>query len=319
MRFRFSSALMAALVALSAGITLGQSFPTRPIRIIATAAGGSGDLVSRQIAQALVPRLGQPVIVENNGTGIVPARLVARSKPDGHTLLMAGGALWLSEFLVKDMPFDVLKDFSPVTLAVTTSSLLIAAPTLPANSVKEIIALAKNQPGKLNYGVLGLGSSYHINGEMFKNMTGADITAIQYKASSIAMQDLIAGRIDLMFSTGPVSMPFVKAGKVKGIGVTSLQPSALAPGIPAIARSGVPGYEYGALLGLLAAGGTPDPIVRKLNEEIVRFIRSPEARDRLLATGVEPVGSTPEQFTATMKAEIDKYGKIIKAAGITPE
>ena len=133
------------------------------------------------------------------------------------------------------------------------------------------------------------------------------------------MQDLIAGRIDLMFSTGPVSMPFVKAGKVKGIGVTSLQPSALAPGIPAIARSGVPGYEYGALLGLLAAGGTPDPIVRKLNEEIVRFIRSPEARDRLLATGVEPVGSTPEQFTATMKAEIDKYGKIIKAAGITPE
>jgi tripartite-type tricarboxylate transporter receptor subunit TctC len=217
------------------------------------------------------------------------------------------------------MPFDVLKDFAPITLAVTTYSLLIAAPTLPVNSVKELIALARSQPGKLNYGALGMGSSYHINGEMFKNMTGTDITAVQYKASSMAMQDLSAGRIDLMFSTGPVSMPFVKAGKVKALGVTSLQPSALAPGIAPIAQSGVPGYEYGALLGLLAPGGTPDSIIRKLNAEIVRFIKSPEARERLLATGVEPVGSTPEEFTAVMKAEMDKYGKIIKAAGIEPK
>ena len=297
----------------------GQTFPSQPIRIVATAAGGSGDLVSRQIAQAVGPKLGQPIIVENTGTGIIPARNLARSKPDGHTLLMAGGALWLSEFLVKDMPFDVLKDFAPITLAVTTYSLLIATQSLPTDNVKGLIALAKKEPGKLNYGVLGLGSSYHINGEMFKNMTGTDITAIQYKASSIAMTDLIAGRIHVMFSTGPVSMPFVKSGKVKALGVTSLQPSALAPGIAPIAQSGVPGYEYGALLGLLTTGGTPAPIVRRLNQEIVAFIKSADARDKLLATGVEPVGSTPEEFTAVMKNEMDKYGKIIKAAGIQPE
>ncbi len=301
------------------GVAHSQAFPSHPIRIVATAAGGAGDLVSRQIAQAIGPRLGQAVIVENSGSGLIPARNVARSKPDGHTLLMSGGALWLSEFLVKDMPFDVLKDFSPITLTTTTYSLLIASPNLPVDTVKGLIDQAKKEPGKLNYGVLGMGSSYHINGEMFKNMTGADLTAVQYNASSIAMTDLIAGRIQIMFSTGPVAMPFVKSGKVKALGVTSLQPSALAPGIPPIAQNGVPGYEYGALLGLLAPGGTPTPIVRRLNQEIVGFIKSAEARDKLLATGVEPIGSTPEEFTAVMKNEIDKFGKIIKAAGIQPE
>lgn len=299
-------------------IALGQAYPNRTIRIIATEVGGSGDLISRQIAQNISVPLGQSVVVENRGTDIVPAAYVANVPPDGYTILVAAGALWLNQFM-SEVPFDPIRDFAPISLAVITSSVLIVSPSLPVNSVKELIAYVKSQPGKLNYGSTGSGSSYHLMGELFKQMTGTDILRVRYKASSQAFTDLISNRIHLIFATAPAAMPHVRSGKVKALGVTTLQPSALAPGLEPIALSGLPGFEHTTKLGVFAPAKTPDPVIRLLYREISQFIKSPEAQKRLLNMGMEGVGGTPEEMSAIMKAEMAKWGKVIKDANIKPD
>ena len=309
---------VAAIVPIT-DMAFGQTYPNRPVRLVATAAGGAGDVAARIIGQNISGSLGQPVVVENRGTGIVPGEIVAKAPPDGYTLLIAGTVIWLSPFLQEHLPFDPLKDFSPITLAVTTPNVLVVHPSLPVKSVKDLVALARSKPGVLNYGSTGSGSSYHLAGELFKSMARVDIVRVAYKGSAQGLNDLISGQLHLMFPTAPAGLPHLRSGKLKGLAVTSTGPSALVPGLPTASASGLPGYESGSILGIFAPARTPEPIVHRLNQEIVRVLNNAEQKEKFLGLGLEAVGNSPEQFTATIKSEMAKWGKVIRDAGIRAE
>jgi tripartite-type tricarboxylate transporter receptor subunit TctC len=314
---RISGLAFAALSmwALGASAVRSQDYPSKPVRIITSGAGGGSDLVSRLVAQGISGSLGQPVIVENRGSGIV-ASSVAQAPPDGYTLLGSPGSLWLAPFLGK-VTYDPLRDFAPISLTNRAPTILAVHPALPVKSVKELIALAKARPGALNYSSGGNGTTSHLAGELLKSMAGIDIVRIVYKTQVSA--DLLSGEVQLVFGSAGAVMPHVKSGRLRALAVTSAQPSVLVPGLPTVASAGLPGFEIGTIFGFFAPGKTPESIVKRLNQEIVRFIRSPEAKERLISAGVEPVGSTPEELTATMKSEMARLGKVIKSAGITAD
>lgn len=293
-----------------------QDFPSKLIRLVAPSPGGGGDFVARLIAQGLTTALGQQVIVENRSGGIIQGDLVAKAAPDGHTLLISGSGLWLMPFMRNNLPFDPALDFAPVTLAVSSPNVLVVHPSLPVKSVRDLVALAKLQPGKLNYSAGITGSSPHLAAELFKAMAGVDIVRIAYKSTTTAMSDMIAGQVHLSFANASNIAPHVKSGRLRAIAVTSALPTTLMPGLPTVAAGGLAGFESVAVYGLLAPAKTPTAVIARIQQETLRVISEPAIREKFFSAGVETVGSTAEQFAVWIKADIVKSGKLIRDAGI---
>lgn len=290
-----------------------QSFPTKPIRIVTSETGGGNDIVARMLADGLTASLGQRVIVDNRG--IVAAEIVKNATPDGYTLLIYGANIWLLPFLRDNVPWDPLRDFTPVTIAVQLPNILVVHPALPVKGVRELIDYAKARPGKLDYAAGTIGVSPHLSAELFKSMTGVDIVRVPYKGGGPAMNGLIAGETQLMFPNAGSALPHIKSGRVRALAVSTAQPSALTPGLPTIAAT-VPGYEFFAVICLYAPAKTPPAIVEQINRESVRVLRTPEVKERLFNSGNEVVASTTREFVAFMKADMQKMGKVIREAGI---
>ena len=301
---------------LSSYCAIGQTFPNAPVRIFTSEIGGGVDIVARIVADGLGPRLGQPVIVENRGgSAIIPAQIVAKAPADGHTMLFYGSPIWLLP-LLQATPYDPIKDFAPVILAASSPNILVVNPSLPATSVRELIALAKAQPGKLNYAAGVAGSSAHLAAELFKAMAGVQITRISYKGSAAGLTAVIADQVQMMFAIAAQVPAQVKAGKLRALAVTSAKPSTLAPGLPSMAEQGLPGYEAILDLGVYAPAGTPSARIERLNRDIAQVLFTNDAKEKLFRAGFEPVGSSAEQLLASVKSETAKWGKLIKEAGI---
>lgn len=316
---RFVAALISiGFVAPGPGMASGPAYPNKPIRIVTAAVGGNNDVSARIIAQGISGPLGQSVIVDNRPNGVIPGEIVSRAPPDGYTLLVYNNGFWLGPLLLKS-PYDPVRDFLPVTLTDSTPSVIVVHPSLAANSIKDLIALAKAKPGELNYATTGGGSSSYLAGELFKALAGVDLVNISYKGVGLALTDLIAGRVQLMIPPATATAPHVKSGKLRALAVTSAEPSALYPGLPTVAASGVPGYELVSRTGVFAPAKTPAAIIKRLNQELVRFLHGAEAKRKFLNAGIETVGSSPEQFAAIIKSEITVFAKVIKDARIKPE
>ena len=305
-----------APLVLAAGVASGQDFPVKPIRIVTSAPGGSSDFTSRLIAQGLTEQLGQQAIVDNRGN--FGGELVAKVPPDGYTLLVDGASLWIGPLLQKTS-YDPVRDFAPVTIAVSAPNVIVVHPSLPVKSVKELIALAKARPGELDYGSGGIGGASHLPAELFKSMAGVNIVNVNYKGTGPAIHALMAGEIQLMFANATISSPQIKAGRLRGVAVASPRRSALLPDLPTVAASGLPGFESVVLQGILTRANTPAPHINRLNQEIVRVLNRADVKERLFSTGVEVVGSSPEELAATIRSDIAKWGKVIKDAGIRVE
>ena len=307
--------LACALAFVAGHAAQAQTFPVKPIRIITSGVGGAGDVASRLVAQGIAPALGQQVIVDNRASGPIPVEVTLKAPADGYTLMLYGSTVWLGPYLRANAP-DPLRDFAPLSLAATAPNILVVHPSLPVKNVKEFVALAKARPGALNYGTTGIGSSPHLAAELFQAMAGVQFVRISYKGAGAALTDLIGGQIQLSFATASSVTAHLKTGRLRALGVSSARESVLLPGLTTIAAAGLPGYESSSLQGVFAPAGVPAPILQKLSQEIMRYLHSSDAREKFLAVGVEVVGSTPEQFTAAMKAEMSRMGKVIRDAGI---
>jgi tripartite-type tricarboxylate transporter receptor subunit TctC len=317
LRILVVSLLLVGLIVLGTGAAWGQGYPSKPIRIITTAAGGVNDMHVRAIAPGLSEVLGQPVVVDNRGgNSIIPLETVAKAQPDGHTLLEFAAGLWHLPYM-QTVPYDPLKDFAPITMMTTGPLVLVVNPSVPAKSVKELVALAKARPGELNYGAGSSGNIIHLAAELFKSMAGVNLVRVNYKGVAESITGLLSGEVQVMFA-GPSSvLPHVKAGKLRALAITSAQPLGLFPGLPTVAAEGLPGFEAVTPQGLFAPARTPAPVIKRLHDETIKVLNRAEVRERLLKTGFEVVGSTPEQFTAFIKADMVRMGKVIKDAGIT--
>ena len=310
-------------VAAFALVTLGaqaQTYPGKPIRLVCPfPPGGAVDIASRAVAQALTQQLGQPVTVDNRpgAGGNIGAEIAAKSPADGYTLLMAtSNILAINPVLYSKIPFDSLKDFAPVSIVVEVSNVLVLHPSVPANSVPEVIALAKQQPGRLTYASSGNGTSMHLAGELFKSMAGVDLVHIPYKGAAASTVDLLAGRVNMVFDSLPPALPNIKAGKVRALAVTGAKRSQFLPDLPTIAEAALPGYETAIWFGIVAPAGTPPEIVARLNAELVKAAASTEFRERLARHGFDVVSSTPEQMAESVRSEMAKWGKVVKALGM---
>lgn len=315
-------ALCLALLSLSIPLC-AQDYPAKPIRLIVPfAPGGGTDLVGRLIAQRLTEALGQTVVVDNRAGagGVIGADLVAKAPPDGYTLLMGTpGPLTINPHLMKSMPYDTLRDFTPIALATISPFILVVHPALPVRSAKELIALAKAKPGALNYGSAGNGSVGHLAGEQLAALAGIKIVHVPYKGSSLALTDLLAGQLQLMVENLPTVLPHIKAGKIRALAVGTRQRSALVPELPPLDEAGVPGYEASTASGVLGPARMPAAVVSRLNRDLVRVLQAADVRERLSAQGLEGVGSTPAQYTAHLRDELGRYGRVVKAAAIAPQ
>ena len=313
---------ISAVLVVCALPAFAQSYPTKPIRIVCPyVAGGGSDFVARTIALKLTETIGQSVVVDNRpggGTNI-GADLVAHAPPDGYTIFLGGTPTAVNVTLYKKLPFDVMKDFAPITETTVAPNLLVVHPSLPVRTVKDLIALAKSRPGQLTYGSAGIASSNHLSGALFKMMAGIDIVHVPYKGGGAAVTDLLAGNISMYFSTTPSSMPHVRTGRLRALAVTSAKRSPIVPNIPTMAEAALPGFENSAWHALFAPAGTPPAIVKKIADEVVRALRQPDVKERLAAQGVDAVGTTPEELAAIMKENIAKYAKLVKAADIRIE
>ena len=316
--FRYASAI--AILLPGTHVAYCQTYPDKPIRILSSAPGGSADFAARQIANGLTASLRQQIIVDNRGGagGLIAIEIVNKATPDGYTLLLYSSNIWTLPFLQK-VSYDPLKDFAPITLAVRSPNILVVNPLLPVQSVRELIAFAKARPKDLNYGASGSGSSPHLAAELFKAMAGVSMTLIMYKGGAQALTDLIGGQVQVMFATAASVSPLPRTDKLKALAVTSAEPSALFPGLPTVAGSGLSGYESASMAGVFAPAKTDPVITRRLNQEIRRILHSAEVREKFLSAGVEAVGSTSEELTAIMKSEMARLGKVIKDAGIRAE
>jgi tripartite-type tricarboxylate transporter receptor subunit TctC len=311
----FIEIFFVSVLTLAADWTGAQDYPGKPIRIISSEPGGGSDISARMIAQGATPALGQQVIVENRA-GIIAVETVAKAAPDGYTLLLYGSVIWIEPLMRANVPWDALRDFAPITPATRSPNMVVIHPSLSVQSVKELIGLATSRPGDLNYGSAGSGATSHLAAELFRSMTGTNIVRVAYRGNGPAMSDLIGGQLQLMFPTVGEITPHLKSGRVRALAVTTAQPSPLAPGVPTVAESGLPGYESASILGVLAPAKTPATIVNRLNQEFVQVLNRPDAKSKFFNIGLETVGSSPEQFIATIKAETAKWGKVIRDAGI---
>ena len=315
---RMVSPELILLAMLGSGTVFSQDYPGKPVRIVVSGPGNSADFSARLVAQGISPALGQQVIIDNRGSGVLPGEIVSKAAPDGYTLLVAGGTFFNGP-LLQEVPFDPVKDFAPISMISTTPNIIVVHPSLPVKSVRDLIALAKAKPGALNYSSSGNGSSSHLAAELFKSMASVNIVRIPYKSGSTRISSLIGGEVQVEFAVSSSVMPYVQSGKLRPVAVTSLQPSALAPGLPTVTATGVPGYEAVAFYGAFAPAKTPAAIINRLNQEMVRYLVTAVAKEQLLGRGADAASSTPEQLASTMKSEIAKISKIIKAAGIVAD
>jgi tripartite-type tricarboxylate transporter receptor subunit TctC len=303
------------LLAGAPGPALAQTYPNKVIRIVTSAPGSTTDLLARLAATTLTPALGQQVIVENRG-GISAADYVVRAAPDGYTLLFYGSSVWVMPFFQK-MSYDPVADLAPVSTGMAQAIVLVVHPSLPVKSVKDLIALAKARPGELNYGAGNVGATPHLAMELFKSLAKVNIVRINYKGTGPATFALVAGEVQVMFTgAGSIMNTFVKQGKMKALAVTTAQPSRLTPDLPTVAASGLPGYEFTSVAGFFAPAKTPAPILKLLSQEITKALARPELNEQFFESGVEVFGSTPEEFGLRVKADIDRWGKLIREAGI---
>ncbi len=304
------------LAMLACNTATAQSFPSKPLRIVASEAGGGGDFSARVIAQGMASTMGQPVIVENKAGGVVAGEFVSKSAPDGYTLLNYGNTFWLLPLMRRSVPYDPVKDFTPVAMTIRAITVLVVHPSVPAKSIRELIAVARARPGDLNYGSGAAGASNHLAAELFKSMTGTDIVRIPFKGIGSAINALLTGELQVLFPLMASGMPHVKAGRLRALAITSAQPSELAPGLPTVAASGLPGYVAEGMYGIFAPVKTPAALIVRLNQEIVAVLNKPESKDRFSKSGAEVVGSSSEDMAAAMKAEIASMGKVIRDANI---
>ncbi len=319
-RWRYTCATVCALAALSAvAPAAAQPYPQKPVRlIVGFPPGGATDVVARLVGQKLGEQLGQQFVVDNRGgaDGNIGAELVAKAPPDGYTLMLATiGTMTINPSLHRKMPFDTLRDFAAISQVTSLPQLLVVHPSVPAKTVSDLIAYAKSRPGQLNFASGGSGSAIHLAGELFKMMSKVDMVHIPYKGSAPAMTDLLSGQVSLMFDQILTALPHVKNGKLRALGVTTEKRSPAAPHIPTISEAALPGYSVATWHGLVAPTATPRTIVQRLSAETAKALQSAEIRDRFSAQGVEPVSSTPEQFAAMMKSELEKWRTVIAASG----
>lgn len=293
-------------------------YPARPIRlIVAFAPGGSVDLVGRLIGQKLSEAWGQQVIIDNRpgAGGNLSAELAARATPDGYTIYICSASLVVNPSLYRKLPYDPLKDFAPITLLASVQNVLVSHPSLPAKNVKELIALAKKAPGKINYASTGSGSSGHLTMELLKSMAGIDLTHVPYKVIGQATTDLLSGQVSLWFPTIPGALPHIKAGRMSALAVAGAKRSPALPEVPTVAESGVLGFEASTWYPILAPAGTPKAIVDKLNTRLVAILNTPEVNAQLVRQGVEPIGSSPAQLASHLKIELTKWAKVVQVSG----
>ena len=318
-----SIAKAALLASTWATVCMAQTYPTKPIRLIVPfPPGGSTDLMGRVLGAKLGEAFNQQVIVENRpgASGMIGNELVARATPDGHMLTMGTiGAMSVNVSLFKSVPYESPRDFAPVTLTGNVENLLVVHPSVPARNVKELITLAAGKPGMLIFASSGTGNAPHLAGELFNQLANVKLVHLPYKGGGPAMIDLVAGQVSLSFASMPSSLPFAKSGKLRAIAVGGAKRSPAAPEIPTVAENGLPGFEVTDWQGLLAPAKTPAAVVDRLNRETTRILGERDVRERLSAAGLQPVTNTPQQFTDFIRAEIDKWGKVIRGAGIKPE
>ncbi len=297
-----------------------QDYPARPIRfIVPFTAGGGGDLIIREVSQRLTARLGQPVVVDNRtgAGGNVGTELAAHAPADGYTVLMANVApMAINVSMYKKLPYDPVRDFAPITLLASFPNVLVVNPAVPARSVADLIALARDKPGQLTCATAGAGSTTHLAAEFFRSKAKIDFIQVPYKGGGAALIDLVAGQINMYFGALPGALPHIRTGRLRGLGVTSLTRSSAAPDIPAIAEAGFPGFEAVTWIGAVAPAGVPPAIISRLHRELVDIVRAPELREKLVTEGAEPMTNTPPEFAAYIRSEIDKWAGVVKSAGI---
>jgi tripartite-type tricarboxylate transporter receptor subunit TctC len=314
------AALLAITLSLVSGVGLAQgSWPTRPVRVVVpTAAGGTVDIITRTLVSPLAQALAQPVIVENRAAAStsVGEEAVARATPDGYTLLMSGLTLSTTPLLRSDLPYDPQADLAPIVLVATAANVLVVNPSLPVSSVAELIAYAKGRADPLYYGTPSFGATGHFAAEMFNQMAGTKFQHVPYKGSALALQDLMAGQIQMTFDNIPAAIGHIQSGRLRALGVTSSTRSAQLPGVPTIAEAGLPGYVMTGWFGLLAPAHTPVEIINRVQAETARALARPEVRERFASLGFDPVGSTPEAFRKLIADEAVRMGRIVRAAGM---
>ncbi|HKQ29513.1 MAG TPA: tripartite tricarboxylate transporter substrate binding protein [Burkholderiales bacterium] len=297
-----------------------QPYPSKPTRMIVPyPPGGSADILARAIGAKVGEGLGQPVVIDNRpGAGtIIGTEATAKSAPDGYTFMLGTvSSHAINPALNPKLPFDPVKDFTPLSLVASIPFAMIVHPSVPAKSVQEFIALAKAKPGQINYSSAGNGTSNHLAGELLKSMAGIDLVHVPYKGSAPALNDLIAGQVSMMFDLVLTAAPHIKSGAARGLAVTGSQRSAILPDLPTVAESGLPGYEVSAWFGIFAPAGLPQPVAQRLNAEFVKVMREPDLKQRLASLGADPLTSSPEQFSAYLRSEIEKWAKVVKASGM---
>jgi tripartite-type tricarboxylate transporter receptor subunit TctC len=297
-------------------------YPTKPIRmIVAVPPGGPADTLARLVAPRLTESLGQTVVIDNRpgANGIIAYETTARAAPDGHTFTAVAAGVVINASLYKSVPYDPIRDFAPITLGITVPNILVVHPSVAASSVKDLIALAKAKQGAVTFASAGNGTSGHLALELFRTSAGVNVIHVPYKGGGPALSDVLAGQVQALFSIALAAAPQIKAGRVKALAITSLRRSPVSPDLPTVAESGLPGFEVVGWFGWLAPAATPKPIIDRLHGEIVRTLRLPDVRDRLLSQSTEPVGNTPQEFAAFMKSEHAKWGRLIRAANIRVE
>jgi tripartite-type tricarboxylate transporter receptor subunit TctC len=312
-----------ALALLGSGIecAVAQKYPIRPIRlVVASSPGGASDILARLLAQKLGDELGLQVVVDNRGgaSGVIGTGIVAKATPDGYTLLIIQPSLTINPSMIKKMPYDAVRDFAPVSLVVDAFQIMTVNPSVPARSVKDLIALAKTKPGELTFGSPGIGTSPHMTAELFKQSAGVDMPQVIFKGSGMAFISLISGEITAAVSTALSAMPHVKSGRLRALGVTAPKRLQVLPDVATFGESGLPGFVISQWFGILAPAGTPRPVINRLYQALTRGASSPEVVSRLADQGVEVVNRKPEEFASLIRREIAQWNKVVKAAGIKP-
>ena len=307
---------------LAAAAACAQTYPAKPVRfVVPFVAGGPTDIQGRLLGEKLAQRLGQQFIIDNRGGagGNIGMEIVAKAPPDGHTLVIATVGTWAVNPHLYKLPYDVLKDFSPIIQVSTSPAVLVVHPSVPVKNVKELVALAKSKPGQLNYGSSGVGGLGHISGALFALMTGTKMVHIPYKSSAPSLTDLIAGQIEVLFNNAISTVPHIKSGKARALAVTSIKRTQALPDLPTIDEAGVKGYDNSSWSAVAAPAGTPKEIIGKLNNELNQILKLPDIREKSAAGGAAIIGGTPEQFGAYLKSEVTKFERVVKEAKISAQ
>ena len=320
-RTLMASALALLSITNATAAQSARAYPERPIRLlIAQAPGGNADIIARALADGLAERLGQSIVADNRpgASGIIATETTVRAAPDGYTILLVPSSFGVNPAVTRKLPYDQLRDLTPITLVASAPNVLVVGPALPIKSVADLVKAAKANPGKLTYGSSGNLGSPHLAGELFELMTGTDMVHVPYKGAATAMVDLIGGRISLSFASLPSAISHIRGGRLTAIAVTSEKRFPLMPDLPTVSESGLPGFETTAWQGLVAPAKTPPAVIKRLNAESIYVLNQPLMRERLTQNGAVAVSSTPEELWAFARAQIEKWGKVVKAAGITP-